>query len=117
MEVINNRTANEFHRLLWFLLGGSRGGENRARIVYALRARPRNVNQLAKLLNVDYRSAQHHIGVLMKNSLVMASGLRYGMTYSIHPWLEHNFKEFDEICGKIGFSPDNRKEVQLVVKV
>jgi hypothetical protein len=55
MTYYNNRTVNEFQRLLWFLLGGSRGGENRAKIIYILRSRPHNVNQLAKILNVDYR--------------------------------------------------------------
>ncbi|MFI5422145.1 MAG: ArsR/SmtB family transcription factor [Nitrososphaerales archaeon] len=117
MALYNDRTANEFQRLLWFLLGGSRGGENRAKIIYALRSRPRNVNQLAKILNVDYRSVQHHIRVLTKNSLVIGSGGQYGMTYSIHPWLEHNISMFDEICDKIGFSPQIFEEDRLLVKV
>ncbi|MFI5420076.1 MAG: ArsR/SmtB family transcription factor [Nitrososphaerales archaeon] len=117
MTYYKDRTANEFQRLLWFLLGGSRGGENRAKIVYALRSRPRNVNQLAKMLNVDYRSVQHHIGILTKNSLVIGSGQRYGMTYSIHPWLEHNIWMFDEICNKIGFSPRILEEDHLLVEV
>ncbi len=110
MKNYPDRSTNEFQRLLWFLLGGSRGGENRAKILYALRSRPRNVNQLAKLLRVDYRSVQHHIGVLMKNSLVIASGQRYGTTYLIHPWLEHNIGMFDEICRRVGFSPNIREE-------
>jgi len=93
----------DFRRLLWFLLGGSRGGENRARIVCALRSRPRNLNQLANLIGIDYRSVQHHIGVLLKNSLVVGSGQRYGMIFTIHPWLEHHFETFDEVCLKLGF--------------
>jgi DNA-binding transcriptional ArsR family regulator len=95
---------DEFRRLLWFLLGGSRGGENRARIVNALRSRPRNINQLAKLIDIDYRSVQHHIGVLTKNSLIVSSGQGYGATFSVHPWLEHNIGTFYEICQKLGFS-------------
>ena len=93
---------DEFRRLLWFLIGGSRGGQNRARILTAIRERPSNLNQLAKQLGVDYRSVQHHIEILIKNSLIIGSGEHYGMTYSIHPWLEHNFATFDEICKKLG---------------
>jgi DNA-binding transcriptional ArsR family regulator len=100
---MDGQINDDFRRLLWFLFGGSRGGENRARVVCALRSRPRNINQLAKLLDVDYRSVQHHIGVLLKNSLVVCSGQRYGTIFTIHPWLDHNFGTFDEICQKLGF--------------
>lgn len=94
----------EFKRLLWFLIGGGRGGENRARILFAIRERPRNLNQLAKFIGVDYRSVQHHMNVLQKNNLVESSGERYGVVYSIHPWLNHHFATFEIICAKLGFS-------------
>src|SRR2546425_2583558 len=51
----------ELRRLLWFLLGGTVGGETRARIVYALRERPSNINQLAGKLGLQYKAVQHHI--------------------------------------------------------
>src|ERR1700730_11970525 len=101
--ISNDYNGDEFKRLLWFLLGGSRGGENRARIISALRSRPRNINQLARFMAIDYRSVQHHITVLTKNSLIIGSGQRYGAVFTIHPWLEHNIAAFDEICTKMGF--------------
>jgi predicted transcriptional regulator len=96
-------SRQEFRRLLWFLLSGSRGGPNRAKILSAIRDRPRNLNQLAKVVGVDYRSIQHHIGILVKNSLIIGTGKRYGMVYSIHPWLEHHMSTFDEVCERLGF--------------
>jgi DNA-binding transcriptional ArsR family regulator len=99
-----NRNDEEFRRLLWFLLGGSRGGENRVRILSAIRSRPNNLNQLSRLLGIDYRSVQHHMGVLLKNSLVIGSGEKYGIVYSIHPWLHHHFATFELVCEKLGYS-------------
>jgi DNA-binding transcriptional ArsR family regulator len=40
--------------VLWHLLASSRGGPTRARIVRALDERPRNANELAEELDLDY---------------------------------------------------------------
>ena len=110
-----NDNGDEFRRLLWFLLGGSRGGENRAKIIAALRSRPQNINQLAKLIEIDYRSVQHHITVLTKNSMIVASERRYGAIFTLHPWLEHNIAFFDEICSKMCFLRPLREENPVLV--
>jgi predicted transcriptional regulator len=94
----------ELRRLLWHLLGASRGGENRARIINELRIRPSNLNQIAQKLHLEYRTIQHHIEVLRKNSLVVAQGEHYGLTYFVSPLLEANSVLFDEICGKLNIS-------------
>src|SRR5207244_6899444 len=57
-------------RLLWYLLGGTRGGPNRAEIIKILQNRPCNANQLAETLRVDYKTAQHHVRILEENGLV-----------------------------------------------
>jgi hypothetical protein len=51
----------EIRRLLWHILGGIRGGENRARIVNEIRNRPSNFNQLATKLSLGITlcSASH----------------------------------------------------------
>src|SRR5215470_13456276 len=51
-------------RLLWYLLGGTRGGPTRAEVLRILRERPLNANQLAETMRVDYKTIQHHLGVL-----------------------------------------------------
>ena len=102
--VSKDSTDEEFRRLLWFLLGGSRGGENRAKILIAISLRPTNLNRLAKLLGVDYRSIQHHMGVLERNNLVLSTGKRYGVLYSIHPYLNYHFNVFEQVCNELGYS-------------
>jgi len=95
----------ELRRLLWFLLGGSRGGPNRARIIYRLRDKPSNQNQLASDLSLQYKAIQHHMRVLMQNSLVVATGEKYAVTYSLSPWLEAKFDIFLEVCRKLNLVP------------
>lgn len=97
------QNTSELRRVLWLVLGGSRGGENRARIINELSVRPCNMNQLASKLNVDYRTIMHHVDILKKNSLVVSRGEHYGVTYFLSPWLEANMDVFREICGKLGF--------------
>lgn len=94
----------ELRRLLWHLLGGARGGENRARIIYELKNRPANLNQLALKLKLEYRSIQHHINILRRNGLVVPHGEKYGLTYFATPWLEAHYDLFLDICSKMKFS-------------
>ncbi len=93
----------ELRRLLWYLLGGTRGGETRARLINELRLQPGNKNQLSKRMGLEYRAVQHHIEVLKKNSLVESSGEHYGLTYFLNPWLEAHVEIFDDICRKLRF--------------
>ncbi len=94
----------ELRRLLWYLLAGSRGGENRIKIIEFLHERPYNINQLAQLLGIDYKAVEHHMDVLQKNSLVLTKGEKYGVLYFLTPYLEAHYDTFKEICNKIGWS-------------
>lgn len=91
-----------FKRLLQWLIEGTRGGVNRARIIYAIRQEPKNANQLGNLLEVDYRTVRHHLEVLEKNGLVTSIGERYGRMYFLSQELEENYDLFEEIWNKIG---------------
>jgi predicted transcriptional regulator len=102
----------ELKRLLWYLLGGTRGGENRARIIHELRNRPSNLNQLATRLNLEYRSIQHHVEVLKKNQLLTSRGEHYGLTYFLSPWLESNLAIFDEVTKKLNISLESSQKRQ-----
>jgi DNA-binding transcriptional ArsR family regulator len=47
--------------VLWQVLAGTRGGPNRARLLRAVDDRPRNANQLAEALDLDYKTIEHHL--------------------------------------------------------
>ena len=88
-------------RLLWFLFAGSRGGDNRIKIIDFLKKRPYNINQLAEALGVDYKLVQHHIGVLERNNMVTKVGEKYAVLYFISNYLEANIEAFNEIQAAI----------------
>jgi DNA-binding transcriptional ArsR family regulator len=91
----------EAKRLLWFLFAGSRGGENRIRIIDLLKGQPYNMNQLAEALGLDYKAVQHHVGVLEKNNMVTKAGEKYGVLYFISNYLEANVEAFNEVRAAI----------------
>ena len=99
----------QFRQLLQWLMVGTRGGANRAQIINAIRAEPRNANQLGSLLSVDYRTIRHHLDVLEKNGLVTSIGDRYGKIYFLSSELEENFNVFGEIWNKIGKKLNSEK--------
>ncbi|MFB6353806.1 MAG: ArsR/SmtB family transcription factor [Halobacteriales archaeon] len=67
--------------VLWYVLTGTRGGANRARILRALDEQPRNANQLAEDLGLDYKTVRHHLDVLVENDVLTSSGDDYGAVY------------------------------------
>src|SRR2546423_11109908 len=71
-KVRTDSPSEEKHlrRLLWYLLGGTRGGPHRAEIIKTLPKRPRQANQLAETPPVGYKTIPHHIKSLEENSLI-----------------------------------------------
>lgn len=96
----------ELRRVLWYVLGGARGGENRARIIHELSVRPLNLNQLAEKLGVDYRTVMHHANVLRVNLLVVVEGEKYGAMYFLSPRLQAGMIYFSEVVTKLRFKLD-----------
>ncbi len=89
-------------RRLWYLIAGTRGGINRARILHALRERPHNANDLAGVLALDYKTVRHHLDILRENGCVMALGEEsYGLLYALSPRLQVHFEEFLEIWRRV----------------
>lgn len=89
-------------RLLWWLLAGTRGGTNRARILMALNQRPYNSNQLAEHLSLDYKTIRHHLDVLLKHEVIVAQGDGYGRMFFLTGETEADFSEIEKIWVQIG---------------
>jgi DNA-binding transcriptional ArsR family regulator len=84
-------------KALWYLIAGTRGGENRARIIRLLQQRPRNANQLADNLDIGYNSVRHHLDMLEDHDVVEPGGNDYGELYFLTDRFEHHEKEFEMI--------------------
>lgn len=92
-------------RVLWHLLGGTRGGPLRIRILHLLCDRPYNTNQIATRLGIDYKTAQHHLRVLKKNRLIDEQGTgQYGSVFFWSRDMEDSEGAFHQIAAKV--APD-----------
>lgn len=86
--------------LLW-LIAGSGGGPNRARIIMELSEEPNNANQLAEKLNLNYKTVRHHLKLLEENKIVTTEGKKYGELYFLSDQMIKNYSVFNEICSKM----------------
>jgi predicted ArsR family transcriptional regulator len=88
-------------KALWYLLVGTRGGENRARLIRSLSDRPRNANQLSDRLDLDYNTVRHHLDTLEEHGVVEAGDSDYGTLYFLTDQFEHHRDQFEEIAEEI----------------
>lgn len=88
-------------RLLWFLFAGTRGGDNRIKILDLLIKNPLNINKISEELQLDYKTIQHHVRILEKNNLVTKMGDKYGMLYFISNYMEKNIESYYNIKKKL----------------
>lgn len=89
-----------FTRLLWWLLSSSAGATSRATLLRALREEPRNAQQLAVALHLDYSTVRHHLRVLVANHLVESTGAHYGQVYSVSATLEARWADLEHILER-----------------
>lgn len=87
--------------VLWYVLTGTRGGSNRVRILRALDERPRNANQLAEDLDLDYKTVRHHLDVLMDNDVLTNSGDDYGAVYLPSDQARHHWDTIETIFEQV----------------
>ncbi|PSP82128.1 ArsR family transcriptional regulator [Halobacteriales archaeon QS_1_68_17] len=86
---------------LWYVLTGTRGGKNRARILRALDERPRNANKLAEALDLDYKTVRHHLDVLAEHDIVTDSGDDYGAVYLPSDRVQQRWETVEEIIQEV----------------
>lgn len=87
---------------MWYVLAGTRGGENRARILTAVDERPRNPNQLAEALDLNYSTVRHHLEVLAENGMVERAGEGYGAVYLPSDLARANWELVERIASGEG---------------
>ena len=91
----------DMEKALWYLLAGTRGGENRARLIRALDERPRNANKLAEALEVDYNTVRHHLDVLLDHDVVERGGDDYGALYFLTDQFEDHRDVFERVTEEM----------------
>ncbi len=92
--------------VLWYLLASSRGGGTRARIVRAIEERPRNPNQLAEELGMDYTTIRHHLDVLEENNVVRRAGEEYAAVYLFTDQVSDHWETVVEVLETVEADDD-----------
>lgn len=89
-----------------YILTGTRGGMNRIEILQLLSKKSLNANKIKEKLELDYKTVQHHLRLLVKNRFVSISGERYGASYCLTEEFKLHDKTFREILAKVNKSKE-----------
>lgn len=89
------KNSNKQRKLLCYLIRGTRGGKNRTLILRLLVDRSYNAHQLAKALDMDYKTVRHHLGILVKNGIVTRDNGGLTALYFISKNIESELNEFN----------------------
>ena len=87
--------------VLWYVLTGTRGGENRSRVLRALDRRPRNPNQLAEALDLDYTTVRHHLDVLVENNVLREPSEEYAAVYLFTEQVESQWDTVEDVLATV----------------
>lgn len=91
-----------FDKMLWWLIGGTRGGKNRLRIIMKLDEQPRNANNISEELGLDYKTVTHHLDLMKENNVVGTIGEGYGKNYVLTEQMEQNLDKLEQVKEQAG---------------
>lgn len=92
----------KFEKMLWWLIGGTRGGRNRLRIIMTIKEEPMNANSLAEELDLDYKTVRHHLDLMTEHNVVSEMGDGYGKNYFLTEQMEENMDKLKDIKERAG---------------
>ena len=92
--------------LLRFLILGSRGGENRARILALLLSRPHHAYELALALRLNYGTVTLHLRRLAAARLIVPlTPGRYAQAFAVAPVVRNHLHAFQALMESLEESP------------
>ncbi|MDL5502657.1 MAG: winged helix-turn-helix domain-containing protein, partial [Candidatus Methanoperedens sp.] len=90
------KNTTQQNKLLYYLIEGTRGGKTRALILKFLAKKPYNANQLATILDMDYKTIRHHLKVLVKNGIITRKHNGHFNLYFLSNNIAPNLNNFDD---------------------
>ena len=84
---------------LWYVLTGTRGAPDRARILLALDGRPRSARRLAA--DLDVATVSHHLDVLVENGVVHERDDQDETVYVPSPWARRHWTTVEDVIEQV----------------
>lgn len=79
------------------LLVGRKGGQTTIKIIDQILDQPNNINQLSKILKLDYKTVKYHMHLILELKLVDGNDKKYGSLYFPTKKLTNNLNEYEQI--------------------
>ena len=80
---------------------GMSGKYTRMRIICAITENPLNTQELARKLNLDYKTIKHNIEILEKNNLITRQGEGYGDVFFPSELISSNLPTLYSVIRKV----------------
>ncbi len=77
-------------RILYWLFEATKGGPTRMRILRLINKKPINLRKISIELDLDYKTVQEHIKILLDNGIIDTPKKGYGSIYFISVEWENN---------------------------
>lgn len=87
---------------LYWLLGGSKGGPTRLKILIEIKRSPMNPNQISRRLGLGYKTTMYHLNILEKSGLIKRLNNKYGAPYYTTELVDSNWAKIIKLASKLG---------------
>jgi len=101
---MNKPEKGSYETAVLVLLSLSRGAESRKRILVTLLTEPKNCNQIAKEVGLDWWTVQKHLRSLLKENIIKSSAFGNSKFYKLSSMGEEVIRALQSSDGK-NFGP------------
>ena len=100
-DLENIKVDKHMNELFSSVFTGMSGRYTRMRIICAITENPLNTQELARKLNLDYKTIKHNIDVLEKNNLITRQGEGYGDVFFPSDLISSNLPTLYSVIRKV----------------
>lgn len=99
-KVLNELVSHE-DRELYSLIAVRNGGFNSMRIIDEILIKPRNANQIANILKLDYKTVTYHLDIICSHDYLIKEKFNNNYSYFPSEKLLKNLEEYNRIKESI----------------
>lgn len=97
MNFLSNDLSEFKDRELYNLIAIRSGGANTIRIIDEILIKPKNANQISKILNLDYKTVTYHLNIICNHDYLTKEKFDNNYSYFPSDKLIRNLDEYNNI--------------------